>query len=250
MSLSAPGVAEHPLIARFAQIRATAGARFGPASQAVVFLLYEELVSLRSVVSQMHDCDQHPALALRIRELARDIQDRYDSGGMRDAGPGRHQLLCVDPPLIGYDRGVFDRVYRPALAAMDNAARVIGSAPEAYALMTPSSPYVYVVDDWDRLVVWPEPFTLAELVFGRALDRPVEGARVVHPMLVPDRLRVRAAGELVLLGSPEIPMAVANLKSGHFRPPPQCGAVVRSVVRRTLGITDDADIDVFTVPAP
>ncbi|WP_329566406.1 hypothetical protein [Kitasatospora sp. NBC_01266] len=238
--------AQHPLITRYAEIREATAARYGPTSQAVVFLLYEELVSLRAVLAQDRDC---PVAARRVRELAADIQSRFDDSGLRDTARPHHVLLCADPPLIAYDRDVFDRQYLAALRATGRSARTIRSAAEAFAELSTAVSYIYAIDDLGSLRVWPEPFTLAELVFGRALDRPVPGPRIVHPMLVPERLRVRAAGEMVLLGTPGSPVVVGNLKSGHFRPPPQSGAVFRSVIREVFAITDDADIDVFTMPA-
>ncbi|MEV6957358.1 hypothetical protein [Streptomyces sp. NPDC051183] len=163
---------------------------------------------------------------------------------------GRHHRLIHDRPvLIEYDRAVFDRLYGSLRETCAIRPVHVTSPEVAFGQLQAGPTHIYVVDDAYRLLVWPEPFTLAEMVFGRTPDRRVDGMRVVHPMLVPERLRVRAAGELSVLGGPQDCMVIANMKSGHFRPPPPCADVLRDVLRGVLPLTDE-DIDIFTVPQP
>jgi hypothetical protein len=234
---------EYSLFERYAGIRAEAATKYGSDSQAVVFLLYAELLSMRAVLAQDRSAVE---VGRRVRELAAEIQQRYESGGMIDAGR-HHRLISEHPPLVEYDRAAFERLYRPVLESCDTAPVHVTTGAGAFAVLDPGATYIYAVDDEYRLLVWPESFTLAETVFGRAPDRRTHGTRVVHPMLVPDRLQVRAAGELVVLGRPGDCMVVANLKSGHFRPPPQCAGALRDVLRGAF-LTADEDIDIFTVP--
>ncbi|MFH9089295.1 hypothetical protein [Streptomyces sp. NPDC017673] len=240
------GSTQHPLLARYAQVRAQLAQRYGPDSQAVVFLLYEELLSLRTVLLENRAARE---VGARVGALAREIQRRYDHGGIVSAGRDRRRLVHTDPPLIEYDRPAFDRMYAPLLDDRRPDVLHVTSAADAFAALSPGSTHIYVVDDRDRLLVWPEPFTLAETVFGRTPDRRRQGARVVHPMLVPERLRVRAAGELVLLGDAHDCMVVANLKSGHFLPPPACAPALRTVLERVLPVAP-GDVDIFTLPEP
>jgi hypothetical protein len=236
---------DHPLLARYAEIRAEAAEKYGPDSQAVVFLLYEELLSLRTVLVQDRSAG---GIGRRVRELVAGIQQRYEAGGMADSGRD-HRLVGTDPVIIEYDREVFERRYRDALATCGVRVLHVTTAAEAFAGLRPGRTYIYALDDEYRLLVWPEPFSLAEMVFGRAPEQRRHGTRVVHPMLVPDRLRVRAAGELVILGRAADCMVVANMKSGHFRPPPQCAEALREVLLDVFAARDE-DIDIFTVPQP
>ncbi len=234
---------DHPLLARYAEIRAEAAEQYGSDSQAVVFLLYEELLSLRAVLVQDRSAE---TLRRRVRELVPGIQQRYETSGMVDSGRD-HWMLSERPVLIEYDRAVFERRYRAALDTCGVSALHVVTAAGAFTHLRPGCTHIYVVDEEYRLLVWPEPFSLAEMVFGRAPDQRLQGTRVVHPMLVPDRLRVRAAGELVVLGGPDDCMVVANMKSGHFRPPPACADVLREVLLDVFAVSDE-DIDIFTVP--
>ncbi|MEV0990640.1 hypothetical protein [Streptomyces sp. NPDC049949] len=237
--------AEHPLLARYAEVRSEVSAQYGPDSQAVVFILYEELLSLRTVLAQDRS-NRH--IAERVRDVSVEIQRRYDIGGMVDKGR-HHRLISDRPVLIEYDRAVFDRMYGNLRRACAVRPVHVTGAAVAFEALQAGPTHIYVVDDSYRLLVWPEPFTLAEMVFGRTPDRRVDGTRVVHPMLVPERLRVRAAGELSIVGGPDDCMVIANMKSGHFRPPPSCADVLRDVLRGVFPLTDE-DIDVFTVPQP
>jgi len=50
----------------------------------------------------------------------------------------------------------------------------------------------------------------------------------------------------VVLGTDHVRAVIANTKSGHFRPPPSAGDVVRARCRSLFGLAD-SDIDVFTL---
>ncbi|MEU7903536.1 hypothetical protein [Actinoplanes sp. NPDC049118] len=237
----------HPVVARFAQVRDAATARYGPDSQAVSFLLYEELISMRTVLA----ADSSATAAHdRIGELVPAIQRRFDAGGV--VAPQRvfHRTVATHPTVIEFDRDCFEQRYRRPLGATGLHAVRIHGRRQGLTVLSAGASYLYAVDEDGALWVWPRPHRLADLMFGWAPGRPVEETRVVHPMLVPDRLRVRAAGELVVVGSPGSAYVIANLKSGHFRPPRECADEIRRAAMRAMDLDDPCDVDVFTMPSP
>ncbi|PZG17650.1 hypothetical protein [Nonomuraea aridisoli] len=230
------------LLAKYDTLEEQAVARYGEDSQARVFVLYEQLISLRAV----HSADRTDArLSERITRLRTDMAGRYLASGPDRPLELPRRVLSRRPPLLEYDRDVFDRLYREASATVVAQTVAISDPVSALDHLTPKVSYMYVVDDEERLLVWTRPFELSELVFGRRRAR-IQGVPVAHPMLVPQRLRVRAAGEIVLIGEQSVSMVVANTKSGHFQPPPESADVVREACRRLFGL-DDADIDVFNL---
>ncbi|RKT16641.1 hypothetical protein BX285_0987 [Streptomyces sp. 1114.5] len=237
----------HPVVERFARVRETASARYGPDSQAITFLLYEELVSMRTLLARDLGC---APVRSRIAELLPAIQRRFDAAAAPAPPQQCHRTVSVDPTVIEFDRRFFEARYRPALQALGRRAVRLRDRDQALALLTTGASYLYAVDDEGALWVWPQPHRLADVMFGWAPGRPVGEPRVVHPMLVPDRLRVRAAGELVVTGSPEQVFVTANLKSGHFRPPRACAVEARRAVVSALELPSPADVDVFTMPPP
>ncbi|MFD4376630.1 hypothetical protein [Streptomyces sp. NPDC058486] len=237
----------HPVTARFAEIRKAVAARYGPDSQAVNFLLYEELISMRTLLSR--DRTSAP-VRTRIGQLVPDIQHRFLAGGALAPARRLHRTVSMNPTIIEFDRRYFDAHYRRPLSSMDRRALLLRDRGQALKVLTSGASYLYAVDELGALWVWPQAFRLAEVMFGWAPGRPIEETRVVHPMLVPDRLRVRAAGELVVVGSESGAFVTANLKSGHFRPPAQCAAETRRAAMRVLELHDPADVDVFTMPRP
>ncbi|MFI5531147.1 hypothetical protein ACIA8O_21720 [Kitasatospora sp. NPDC051853] len=234
-------------MARFAEMRRAAAGRYGPNSQAVIFLLYEELLSMLTLLA----AEQPSAvLSARVGELVPDIQRRFDSGGMTAPARKVQRTVSTNPTVIEFDRPTFEKYYRHPLERMGRHAVRMVDRLQMAAELRPGASYLYVVDDDGELWVWPQPHDLAEVMFTRVQERSREVTRVVHPMLVPERLRARAAGELVVVGSPERLLAVANLKSGHFRPTRECAVELRRAVERTIAPHDPADITVFTMPAP
>lgn len=224
------------------QLRAAAeqaAVKYGPASQAVVFLKYEELIRL------WHADMAAPAPVPRDRltATADEIRTAYARRlTVRDQHPTR--IVGTDPLVIEFDRTVFEERYAPAVRTAVAQTWHVTSAdlPAGYAA---GAPHMFVVDDEGRLLVWRRRFSFRELIFGRAKSR-VDGIPVAHPMLVPDRLRVRAAGEIVLVGTSRVHAVVANTKSGHFRPPPSTGNVVRELCQRLFALPPDR-VDVFTI---
>ncbi|WP_219459849.1 hypothetical protein [Nonomuraea rhizosphaerae] len=230
------------LLAKYDTLEEQVVARYGERSQARVFLLYEQLISLRAG----HSADRTDTrLSERITRLRTDITGRYLASGPDRPLDLPRKILSRRPPLMEYDRDVFDRLYRQAGATVVAQTVEIGDPVSALGRLTPKASYMYVVDDEERLLVWTRPFELSELLFGRRHAR-IQDVPVAHPMLVPQRLRVRAAGEIVLIGEKSVSMVVANTKSGHFQPPPESADVVRETCHRLLGL-DDADIDVFNL---
>jgi hypothetical protein len=227
------------LLLRFAEVCEQVEDSYGPHSQARVLVLYEELISLRTVLAVDPGDDR---VATRVGELRELISEAYLASG--GAGPPpRRAVLEVDPPLLEFDRALFERRYRAVCG--DVLAQTVELRDPVAPLrhLSPGSSYMFVIDAEERLLVWTRPFDLADLIFGRN-RATVAGVPVAHPMLVPDRLLARAAGELVLIGQDRVSMVVANTKSGHFQPPPQSVAVVRDTCRRVFGLTE-ADVDVF-----
>ena len=90
--------------------------------------------------------------------------------------------------------------------------------------------YMYVLDDEMSLRACTRPLTLGNLIW-QTNPGCGNGAVVVHPMLVPQRLAAYSAGELVLAGSDPVRAVLANTKSGHFRPPPASADLVRDAIR-------------------
>ncbi|GAB3067605.1 hypothetical protein [Micromonospora schwarzwaldensis] len=217
-----------------------AAVKYGPFSQAVVFLKYEELVRLRHAELTM---DPRPTLAGRIAEVGEALREAYSRElAVRHDHPTR--VINEDPLVIQFDRKVFDERYAGAARTAVEQIWKVGAAELPEGIVS-GAPHMFVIDDEDRLLIWRRRFTFRELIFGRAKSKVV-GVPVAHPMLVPDRLRVRAAGEIVLIGAPRVFAIVANTKSGHFRPPPSTGAVVRRVCERLFDVPAER-IDVFTV---
>ncbi|WP_189113351.1 hypothetical protein [Pilimelia terevasa] len=233
------------MIARFAQVRADLAVRYGAQSQAVTFLLYEELVSMRRLLADDSRC---AVVARRVGELGPAIQSRFDTAGVLGAERVLHRTVATGPTVIEFDRDHFERAYRARLGASGRRAVAVTDRAAALRVLRLGASYLYVVDEEGVLLVWPEPRDVADLTFGWAPGGPRPADRVVHPMLVPERLRATAAGELVVVGSPRCVFVVANLKSGHFRPGSECAAQVRSAAMRALRIDDPAGIDVFTLP--
>ncbi|WP_025620261.1 hypothetical protein [Salinispora cortesiana] len=226
-----------------AKLRAAAeqaAVKYGPSSQAVVFLKYEELIRLWHAHAHARPT---PPLCDRLARAAEDIRAAYARElTVRHDHPTR--VVNRDPLVIEFDRTVFeDRYAVAARTAVEQTWRVRSAeVPDSFAR---GAPHMFVIDDRGELLIWRRKFSFRELIFGRAKSQ-VEGVPVAHPILVPDRLRVRTAGEIVLIGGSQVHAVVANTKSGHFRPPPSTGAVVRETCAQLFAITTDR-IDVFTV---
>lgn len=222
-----------------------AARRFGTNSQAVVFVLYDELVRVRTLLAT----DPHRDLYLqsRIAALRHQIQHLYDSSGYLNAGPAPHaRPVAGRPTLIEYDRAVFDSRYASAVEGV--RPELVHVATRSLGPLRSGRCYMYVIDQDQRLIVWNRVFTFTDLTLGR--NRPtVHGVPVAHPLLVPDTLSVCAAGEFIpITGSePESTLrsAIVNTKSGHFRPPAACSPLVRATFEK-IGL-DRPDIDVFTL---
>ncbi|MFE6771431.1 hypothetical protein ACFYUH_06550 [Streptomyces fimicarius] len=217
-----------------------AAAKYGPSSQAVVFLRYEELIRLWHAHL---GAGPVPGLRDRLARTAEDIRTAYARElTVRHDHPTR--VVGADPLVIEFDRAVFQERYAVAARTASRETWHVRSA-ELPADFATGAPHMFVIDDEGRLLVWRRRFSFRELIFGRAKSQ-VDGVPVAHPMLVPDRLRVRTAGEIVLIGAPRVHAVVANTKSGHFRPPPSTGAVVREACTELFGVPARR-VHVFTV---
>ncbi len=232
------------LLSRFAEVVRRTEDSYGPHSQARVFVLYEELIALRTVLTADPGEER---VATRIRELSALIGQAYLSSAGA-APPPRRTVLSADPPLLEFDRELFEERYRSVCDAVLADTIELRDPVEPLRHLTSGISYMFVIDEDERLLVWTRPFELVDLIFGRN-RASVDGVPVAHPMLVPDRLLARAAGEIVLIGADRVAMVVANTKSGHFQPPLQSVAVVRETFRRVFGLTEP-DIDVFHLFPP
>jgi hypothetical protein len=227
------------LLDRFAELGRSVRDTYGPQSQASVFVRYEELISLRRVLTADRG---HERVAQRVRALREEMAQAYlASGGA--APPPRREILSADPPLLRFDREIFDRRYREVSGQVLAQTVELRDPRTPLLSLRPGASYMFVIDERDRLLVWTRPFALVDLVFGRN-RATVAGVPVAHPMLVPERLLARAAGEIVLIGTDRVSMVVANTKSGHFQPPRESVAVVRQACRRIFHLSDE-DVDVF-----
>lgn len=231
------------LIARFDGLEQDYAVRYGPISQARVFVLMEELVTLRFAILETRGTGAELLRGQR-REVAARIQYLYDMSPFPEGPPPPVRVLDGRPPVIEFDRSVYAQKYASAAESIRQDIVLLDDwKPE-----TQERPvaYMYVVDDKGRLRVWTRPFRMADLILGRN-RATVSGIPVAHPMLVPERLRVRAAGEITPIISDGIAGVVANLKSGHFRPEPAAAVAVRDACAAALGL-DPSDCDVLTVP--
>jgi len=236
-----------PVLARFAQVREAVAVKYGSDSQAVTFLHYEELISIRTMLTFDRTST---VMRDRAQELVAIIQGRFHAGGAREPIQSFYRTVATDPLVIEYDRARFERQYRRPLKFRGRSAVRLHDRSQAMSLLEPGASYLYVVDDEGSLLVWPEACRLADLMFGWAPGRPADPNRVVHPMLVPDRLRARAAGEMVVVGTAASLGVIANLRSGHFRPPAQCAVELRRAANSAFEFDDSADMDVFIMPEP
>jgi hypothetical protein len=225
---------------RLREVTRQAAVTYGPSSQAVVFLNYEELIRLWH-----HEMltGAHTLLRRRRARLVSAIQAAYKRQLTdREAHPTR--IVRFDPLVVEFDPRTFqDRYASAAPKAVQHTWRVQpGPVPEGFAL---GAPHMFVIDDTGELLIWRRQFSFRELIFGRAKSE-IAGVPVAHPMLVPERLRVRAAGEIVLIGDSTVYAIVANTKSGHFRPPPSTGEVVREACEELFRLPRER-VDVFTI---
>ena len=231
------------LTARYDELARVAASRYGARSQATVFILYDELIALRQARLRHPDSI---VVAARIADLRERIRASYRGCEFPPLAEVPVTTVRTAPLVLEFDRQVFIRRYAAAAESLRPHIITVDS-PDIEPLESGRS-YMYVVDDERRLLVWDRPFDLGDLVFGRN-RATVDGVPVAHPMLVPDRLRVMAAGEIIFVGSPKPAFVIANTKSGHFRPPPATVHLLRAVFRDGLGL-QDRDLDLFALGSP
>jgi hypothetical protein len=215
--------------------------RYGAKAQGIVLVLYDELIALRRAQIEYPDA---PVLRAWIGEISGRLRQRYLDEFPDPVQDHPTAVVGTDPAVIEYSRTVFESKYH---AVADIVARetMILTGPVLPSPIQDGRPYMYVIDDAGRLVIWARSFTFEELVFGRN-KATVGGVPVGHPMLVPQRLRASAAGEIVFIGNPRIKSVIINNKSGHFRFPPSCRAVIQECCRRVFSLPEEA-IDIFIV---
>ncbi|MEU6918654.1 hypothetical protein [Streptomyces olindensis] len=231
------------LLQRFDELEIRYTERYGPLSQARTFLLVEELVTIRHGILESA-AEATGILTGRRDELVLRIQELYDASPFPAGPPPPVRRLPGSSALIEFDRAYFAERYAAASRSVrQETVRLQDWRPSP---QTRPSAYMYVVDDRGDFLVWTRPFRMSDLVLGRN-RATVDGVPVAHPMLVPERLRVQAAGEVTPVLSDKLQGLVTNLKSGHFRPPPATAAAVRRAFSRSLGL-DEHECDVLTVP--
>ncbi|GGK72543.1 hypothetical protein [Mangrovihabitans endophyticus] len=227
------------LIAHYDAVADAAALRYGPDSQGLSFVLYGQLCAMRTALLQDPDS---VVLAARIAAVREEIQRTYrlTTAPRHDSAPVR--TIAAAPKLYEYDRATFDRRYASVVEAVQPEIVTV-DGPDIAPLRA-GEPHIFAIDDVGGLRVWNRSQSLADLIFGRNRVM-IGGVPVVHPVLVPDRLQVAAAGEIIFLGGPKVRAVVANTKSGHFRPDPDSADVIRQTCRALFGL-NDRDIDVFT----
>ncbi|NRQ37372.1 hypothetical protein HII36_36880 [Nonomuraea sp. NN258] len=225
---------------RFDELVAAVAFRYGPLAQGIVLVLYEELIALRRVLA---DDPEAFVVRARARSIAAELAGQYERHGFRPVTDHPSSVVGHDPCVIQFSRRVFEDKHG-AVAHLVAAETVEITGPDL-AFVESGRPYMYVIDEDGRFLVWTRAFSFEELVFGRN-RATVGGVPVAHPMLVPERLRALAAGEIVFVGAPRVRAVIVNNKSGHFRTPPSSGEIVVNACRSRLGLTE-ADIDLFIV---
>ena len=214
--------------------------RYGATSQAMALALYEELIFVRQLLLE-HQGDAY--LQARVAALRTQIQALYDTDTFPPSRRFPLRYVSADPIVIEYPRDIFEERYG-AVADQVRADTRILTGPDLQGLAT-GVPYMFVVDDRRQLRVWDRRFRFQDLLFGRN-RATVNGVPVAHPTLVPEQLRVMAAGEIVFIGEPRPSAVVANTKSGHFWPPPSSASVIRTLLRDIFGL-GPRDIDLFVL---
>ena len=217
--------------------------RYGPQSQGITFVLYDELIALRQVL-----VDEPGSVAARAwaRAVADRLAERYGSNLFPNTRMLPSTVVGTDPVVVEFDRATFEERYRTAVPTVrDETVEITGPVVPGIRY---GRPYMFVIDERDRFLIWIRPFSFEELVFGRN-RATVAGIPVAHPMLVPDRLRASAAGEIVFIGRSTIDAVIVNNKSGHFRLPPSCRTVIRDKCRTLPGLPDPS-IDIFVLGSP
>lgn len=213
--------------------------RHGAKALGIVLVLYDELIALRRLQIK------HPSsymLRAWIAEISGRLRQRYMNEFPDPAQDHPTMVVGTNPTVIEYSRAAFETKYH-AVANILARETMNLTGPALPPPIQDGRPYMYVIDDEDRLLIWARSFTFEELVFGRN-KATIEGVPVGHPMLVPERLRARAAGEIVFIGNPRVKSVIVNNKSGHFRFPPSCHAVIQECCRRVFGLPEEA-IDIL-----
>ncbi|MFE2413453.1 hypothetical protein ACFXDE_34470 [Kitasatospora sp. NPDC059408] len=239
-------ISEHDarqLADRFDELEGSYARKYGLGSQARAFFLMEELVTMRFALLEAHP-DAAPVLERQRRSTALKLQSLYDASPFPDGPAPPVRRPPGDAGVIEFDREVFAEKYAAAAELIQCDVVVLENwKPESQSRPTA---YMYVVDEDFKMRVWVRQFRMSDLVLGRN-RATVSGVPVAHPMLVPERLRVRAAGEITPIFGDQITGVVANLKSGHFRPSPEAALSVRRACAESLGLAAES-CDVLTVP--
>lgn len=214
--------------------------RYGHEAQGLVFVLYDQLIALRHILAE-----EPGAYVVRawVRDVARRLAERYRDQPVAPNLNHPTAVVGTAPVVVEYSRTVFENQYRDVVPIVRGETMELTGPVQPN--LRPGKPYMYVIDEAGRFLVWDRPFSFEELVFARN-RATIAGVPVGHPMLVPDRLRASAAGEIVFIGSPRVRAVIVNNKSGHFRLPPSCRAVIEDKCRRVLELAD-SDIDIFIV---
>jgi hypothetical protein len=105
--------------------------------------------------------------------------------------------------------------------------------------------YLYVVDRNDDLIIFNKSIMVTDLIINRDVFTD-EGTRVVHPVLVPDTLTVKTAGEISFIKKGnEVEGIVLNNKSGHFRPSAES---LYHAERYLYKLFANKKVQIFTIP--
>jgi hypothetical protein len=239
---AAPASEHDEVVAAFADYVREIETAYGPRSNAAMIVRYEYLLTLTDLVA--HEPDPGGVLAGECERLRGIIQTYFDRGM---SAPGREwppsRLVETSPPLIEFDRAYYEQHYERFTRRVASRTVLVdaSTAPSIPRLET----LLFVVDADYRLVVYLRPLSMEDMVVGR--NPALRGGVLVrHPMLVPEHLTVRAAGELVLLGRDRVRAIVANNRSGNYRPPRASADTLREAARRLFGLPPEA-VTVFTV---
>ncbi|WP_206832646.1 hypothetical protein [Alicyclobacillus fructus] len=105
--------------------------------------------------------------------------------------------------------------------------------------------YLYVVDENYVPLIFTKPMRTTDLVLNRNITLNNK-YMLVHPVLVYNRaLRVRTAGEVCfILEKDKVIAAIANTKSGHFRPDPESAEIAVECISQNLDIPKDSVISI------
>lgn len=215
--------------------RALAGAEtYAGRSGPICLHLYEQyLLALFDMSCATSDDGEAAAYRDLIDRVGHDAHHAYSTAEPPARLPDWCRVVDAALPVIEFDRCYHESHYQQHQSLI--APRLVPVRPETANRLASLATYMFVLRGDGVLVVYDEPYEAIDIVSGRAAPR-VNGAPVTHAQLAAPSLRAIAAGELTFVIDGSFQAVVANLKSGHFRPPAYAKLPLQAFFEDQLGI--------------